>query len=83
MPETPDDLLPIGEAARLVGLSVDTLREYDRSGKLPCVRTAGNQRRFRRIDVENLLRPSETSDAAGPSAIPSALGPTSTPEVDQ
>lgn len=37
----------IGEAARMIGLSVDTLRYYERAGLLDSVlRTEGNQRRY-------------------------------------
>lgn len=49
-----DDLLPIGEAARLLGVAVSTVRRWDASGDLKSVRTPGNQRRFRRSDVERL-----------------------------
>ncbi|HET7736436.1 MAG TPA: helix-turn-helix domain-containing protein [Nocardioidaceae bacterium] len=52
---SPDDLLPIGTAAAIVGLSVDTLRRYETEGKITARRTPGNQRRFRRADVLALL----------------------------
>lgn len=39
-------LLSIGEAARRLGLSVDTVRELERSGQLTAVRTPGGHRRF-------------------------------------
>jgi excisionase family DNA binding protein len=39
-------LLGIGDAARRLGLSVDTVRELERSGQLKAVRTAGGHRRF-------------------------------------
>lgn len=48
------DLLPIGEAAILLGVSVDTMRRYDKLGKLTAIRTLGGQRRFRRSDIEAL-----------------------------
>ena len=46
------DLLPIGEAARLLGVSIETIRRWDRAGRLPSTRTLGGQRRFARADVE-------------------------------
>ena len=50
--------LPIGEAARRVGYSVDTLRRWADEGKIPFFRTPGNQRRFRTEDIDALLAPS-------------------------
>lgn len=52
---SPDDLLPIGTAAAMVGVSVDTLRRYESEGKITARRTPGNQRRFRRADVLDLI----------------------------
>lgn len=46
------DLLPIGEAARILGVSVETMRRWDRAGKLPSTRTLGGQRRYSRHDVQ-------------------------------
>ncbi len=47
--------LTIGEAARILGVSVETLRRWDADGKIDAVRTPGGQRRFVRADVERLL----------------------------
>ena len=44
--------ISIGEAARLLGVSVSTLRRWDREGKVSSVRTSGNQRRY---DLDVLL----------------------------
>ena len=55
------DLVSTGEAAKELGVSVQTVRRWEQSGHLPAVRTPGNQRRFRRSDVEALLAPSEAS----------------------
>jgi len=51
----PDDLLPIGEAARIWGVSVDTARRWADVKGVPHVRTPTGHRRFRRRDVEALL----------------------------
>lgn len=48
------ELLPIGEAARILGVSVETIRRWDRDGKILSTRTLGGQRRFRRDVVESL-----------------------------
>ena len=46
--------LSLGEAARAIGVSVDTLRRWDRAGKLETVRDSRNQRRVPRHEVERL-----------------------------
>jgi molybdopterin-binding protein len=49
----PEGLL-IGEAARALGVSPDTLRRWDRAGKLRTVRDAANRRRVPRSEVSRL-----------------------------
>jgi molybdopterin-binding protein len=49
-----DDELSLGDAARELGVSVDTLRRWDRAGKLRTVRDARNRRRVPRAEVERL-----------------------------
>lgn len=63
MPTSPDDLLSIGQAAAIAGMSVDTLRRYESEGRIEARRTPGNQRRFRRGDVEALLTADPTEAA--------------------
>jgi excisionase family DNA binding protein len=53
--QSEQDFLPIGEAARLLGVSVETVRRWDNAGKIPSVRTLGGQRRFRRADIAALM----------------------------
>lgn len=72
MPETPDDLLPIGPASHVAGLSPATLRKYDKDGLIEVFRTPSGQRRFRRGDMQNLLtsnRASVPPDAAAPARV--------------
>jgi putative resolvase len=52
---TVDPLLPIGEAARLIGVSVDTLRTWEADGRIEATRSAGGQRRFSLVEVERLI----------------------------
>ena len=47
-------MLTMGEAARALGVSLDTLRRWDRSGKLSTVRDPGNRRRVPQAEVERL-----------------------------
>lgn len=53
--EAPEALLPIGDVARLAGVTVATIRNWERAGKITAVRTPTNQRRFRKTDVDALL----------------------------
>lgn len=46
--------LTLGEAARAIGVSVDTLRRWDRAGKLRSVRDARNRRKIPESEVERL-----------------------------
>jgi molybdopterin-binding protein len=46
--------LELGEAARALGVSVDTLRRWDRSGKIRTVRDERNRRRVPASEVERL-----------------------------
>lgn len=51
-----DPLMPIRDAAGLLGVSVKTLRRWESAGKITAVRTPGGQRRFRQSDVDALLK---------------------------
>ena len=58
--------LPLGEAAKALGVSVDTLRRWDRAGKLETVRDERNRRRVPASEVTRLsARP-----ARGPAGAP-------------
>ena len=46
--------LTLGEAARALGVSVDTLRRWDRDGKLSTVRDGHNRRRVPATEVDRL-----------------------------
>ena len=47
-----NDDLSLGEAAKALGVSVDTLRRWDRDGTLPTRRDERNRRRVPRAEVE-------------------------------
>jgi molybdopterin-binding protein len=54
-----DEGLLLGDAARALGVSPDTLRRWERAGKLRTRRDAANRRRVPRREIERLAtRPS-------------------------
>ena len=42
-----EDRVAVGEAARLLGVSIATVRRYEDRGLFAATRTLGNQRRYR------------------------------------
>lgn len=46
--------LSLGEAAKAIGVSADTLRRWDAAGKVKTVRDAANRRRVPAAEVERL-----------------------------
>ena len=48
------NLLTTSGTARLLELSSESVRAYERAGKLPATRTESGMRLFRRADVERL-----------------------------
>ncbi|MBN9374602.1 MAG: helix-turn-helix domain-containing protein [Cellulomonas sp.] len=50
-----DELLSVGEAAELLAVHPDTLKRWERAGRIEALRTPTGHRRFRRRDVEHLL----------------------------
>src|SRR5438093_8318794 len=51
---TRDRLLKGSEAARALGISMDTLRRWDRIGRIRCVRDVSNRRMVPMSEVERL-----------------------------
>jgi DNA (cytosine-5)-methyltransferase 1 len=50
------DYLRVGDAAKLLGVCIQTLRNWDRDGKLKAYRhTMSSYRLYKREDLENLL----------------------------
>ena len=48
------DGLTLGEASRAIGVSEDTLRRWDRAGKLRTTRDSANRRRVPKSEIERL-----------------------------
>jgi molybdopterin-binding protein len=46
--------LPAGDAARALGISLDTLRRWDREGRIRVVRDESNRRRVPVVEVQRL-----------------------------
>ncbi|MFA6917273.1 MAG: helix-turn-helix domain-containing protein [Candidatus Gracilibacteria bacterium] len=50
------ELITIREASKILGVSVDTLRRWDKAGKLVAVRAGnGAHRRYKRVDIDLLM----------------------------
>ena len=75
--------LTLGDAARSIGVSVDTLRRWDRAGKLTTVRDERNRRRVPPSEVERLTsRPARHAAGDGLSARNRFPGVVTSVEVD-
>ena len=67
----PDDLMTPSDAARVLGLSADSVRVLSDSGRLPAMRTISGRRLFRRSDVDRLA--AERAQIAASAASKEAL----------
>lgn len=59
-----DPVISLDEAAVILNVCKTTVRRYTNSGKLECLRTPGNQRRFRLSDVLAFLEDKEGKKAS-------------------
>lgn len=50
-----EELISISEAASILGVSIDTLRRWDQSGKLTSVKSEGGHRKYYRSEIEIFL----------------------------
>lgn len=53
--ENNSDLISIGDAAEILGISIDTLRRWDKSGKLRSVKSSGGHRFYHKSQIELYL----------------------------
>jgi excisionase family DNA binding protein len=65
-----DEYLTVAEAARLLGVVPATVRQMERVGRLPALRTAGGVRFFRKGDVARLAEVRRTAVLAKGGAVP-------------
>jgi molybdopterin-binding protein len=54
--------MPASEAARALGVSLDTLRRWDRAGRIRTTRDAANRRLVPRSEIDRLRRRDEEDD---------------------
>jgi molybdopterin-binding protein len=59
----------LGDAARAIGVSPDTLRRWERAGKLRTTRDAANRRRVSRQEIERLSGHPERHRTGGPLSV--------------
>lgn len=76
-----DTYVRIGQAARLAGVSVDTLRRWEAEGKLSAPRSLGGQRSYRLADIESLCDSDEDDDPSrdAPQAVSTPPRPAAAP----
>lgn len=51
-----EEMISIRRAANILGICDQTLRSWEKQGRIAVVRTAGRQRRYKLSDIENLLQ---------------------------
>ncbi|WP_182357739.1 MerR family transcriptional regulator [Tomitella gaofuii] len=56
-----EDLVQPLVAARIAGVSVDTIKRWEKAGRISSIRTPTNHRRYRRADVEALIKPASAA----------------------
>ncbi|MCD1286517.1 MerR family DNA-binding transcriptional regulator [Brevibacterium sp. H-BE7] len=61
-----DDRLTVAAAARIVGVHPQTLRDYEKAGRIESSRTPGGHRRYIREDVEALAAGSSPTTGEQP-----------------
>jgi molybdopterin-binding protein len=75
--------LGLGDAAKALGVSPDTLRRWERAGKLETTRDSSNRRRVARSEIERLsARPTRHRTGAGLSARNRFPGVVTSVEID-
>ena len=59
-------LYGIGEVADLFNVTIQTVRNWEKQGKIQSIRTTGNQRRFEETEINRLMgKPSEAPREIG------------------
>lgn len=63
-------LISIGKAASLLGVHPDTLRNWEKSGKVQVYRTPGNHRRYSLDELKDLLSGLSNKEAKDEKKVP-------------
>jgi len=50
-----EKLLTIKQVSELLSVSYETLRAWDKNGKLPAIKTSGNHRRWKQSDIDSFM----------------------------
>lgn len=51
-----EKLLTMKEVCEILSVSMDTLRNWDKSGQLTAIRTIGKHRRYKLSDITNFMK---------------------------
>ena len=51
-----EELVSPKKASKMLGITTETLRNWELAGKLKCVKTLGGHRRYRLIDIFVLIK---------------------------
>ena len=49
------EYISIGQASKVYNVSINTLRNWEQTGKIKSYRTSGNHRRFDKQELENIF----------------------------
>jgi excisionase family DNA binding protein len=74
-----EELIPIGAAAEMLGVTVPTLRRWDRCGWLSPARTPGRHRRYSLAELKEVYRGMRHHPGSPPAPVP----PSSQPSRDE
>jgi len=78
-----ESLLSTRDAAAYLGVGTTSIKRWTDEGVLPCVRTVGGHRRFRKSDLERLHKPVVGGGTASPqSVVPYSLETMTRAEID-
>ena len=58
-----NEYVRVGVAAKLMGVCPETIRRWDKDGKIACMRTVGGHRRIALIEITRLLTGEEPDDS--------------------